>query len=135
MPIQAALDAFDDLVTYLDNQGYKHIYSTDGRDADAIFWDLTFEGIELDDNDTNPGGMPALTLTLSTLYTSDFAQRHKDLMEAELTVMPKLIEVGGGQVEDESVSFSPDPDATTVPNRIGITMSFVLRDGLVSLKD
>ena len=135
VPIQDALDAVDDLVTYLEGEGYVFVVGTDSNQGDSVFWDLSFDGAELDENDTNPGAMPRLVLVLSVLYTSDFIKQEKELMTAVMNVYPKLIAVAGGQVEDERVSYSPDPDSDTRPDRIGMALTFTHRDGLVSLKD
>ena len=135
MPLQDALDAVDDLVSHLDGLGYVRRPTTAEAVYDTIFWELAFSGIEFDDNDTNPGGMPRLAVTLSVNYGHEYLEQEKQLMEAGLTLYPHLVSVSGGQVDDDRISYFPDPDQTTRPARIGISFTFTHRAGLVSLKD
>ena len=83
----------------------------------------------------NPGGYPRYTATLLVPYVKDFIEQEKRLAEAALAVYPGLIDIAGGQVTSERVSWYPDPDFKDVPNKIGITLTFIHRGGRVSDKD
>ena len=133
--IDDAVQKMDDLTAELKALGYKYLLTTDLNLGDDVYFEITVDGLEATDNESNPGVMPRFSLALSVKYTHDFLEQNKRLLRAMLGFYPRIVAIAFGQIDDEVFSYFPDPDAMTRPDRIGITFRFTYRDGLVSYKD